>query len=265
MPGSSFTPDSKALITSFDGKIWRVDVPSGEVDADSVQRQGRPQGRTEGRLRVPVGRRAGPRAADSLSAPVARRQEARVHRARAPVRHGLSRRQAAKRISTADGRRAPPGLVARRPLTSPYVTLVRRTTAGHVYRVAGRRRHAAEADTDRVVLLGPGVLARRPAHRRRPRPARGAAGGLLAARAAAARRMELVWLPAAGGEATLDHAVSAARAGPHFCEGSRAHLRVGRHAAASCRSGSTAPTARCTSRSPATSHPNAEQASRRAK
>jgi Tol biopolymer transport system component len=31
MPGSSFTPDSKALVTSFDGKIWRVDVPSGEA------------------------------------------------------------------------------------------------------------------------------------------------------------------------------------------------------------------------------------------
>ena len=31
MPGSSFTPDSKALITSFDGGIWRVDVPSGEA------------------------------------------------------------------------------------------------------------------------------------------------------------------------------------------------------------------------------------------
>jgi Tol biopolymer transport system component len=31
MPGSSFTPDSKALITSFDGKIWRVEVPSGEA------------------------------------------------------------------------------------------------------------------------------------------------------------------------------------------------------------------------------------------
>ena len=30
-PGSAFTPDSSALITSFDGKIWRVEVPSGEV------------------------------------------------------------------------------------------------------------------------------------------------------------------------------------------------------------------------------------------
>jgi Tol biopolymer transport system component len=31
MPASSFTPDSKALITSFDGRIWRVAVPSGEA------------------------------------------------------------------------------------------------------------------------------------------------------------------------------------------------------------------------------------------
>jgi Tol biopolymer transport system component len=31
MPGSAFTPDSKALITAFDGKIWRVAVPSGEA------------------------------------------------------------------------------------------------------------------------------------------------------------------------------------------------------------------------------------------
>ncbi|MFN8571249.1 MAG: amidohydrolase family protein [Gemmatimonadaceae bacterium] len=32
-PGSAFTPDSKALITSFNGKIWRVEVPSGTVTA----------------------------------------------------------------------------------------------------------------------------------------------------------------------------------------------------------------------------------------
>jgi len=31
MPGSSFTPDSKTLITSIDGGIWRVDVPGGEA------------------------------------------------------------------------------------------------------------------------------------------------------------------------------------------------------------------------------------------
>ena len=29
MPGSAFTPDSKALITSYGGRIWRVEVPSG--------------------------------------------------------------------------------------------------------------------------------------------------------------------------------------------------------------------------------------------
>jgi Tol biopolymer transport system component len=31
MPGASFTPDSKSLVTSFDGKIWRVAVPSGDA------------------------------------------------------------------------------------------------------------------------------------------------------------------------------------------------------------------------------------------
>lgn len=30
-PGSAFTPDSKALITSYNGKIWRVEIPSGKV------------------------------------------------------------------------------------------------------------------------------------------------------------------------------------------------------------------------------------------
>ncbi len=30
-PGSAFTPDSRAVITSYGGKIWRVDVPSGET------------------------------------------------------------------------------------------------------------------------------------------------------------------------------------------------------------------------------------------
>ncbi len=33
MPGSSFTPDSKALVVSYGGKIWRVEVPSGQVSA----------------------------------------------------------------------------------------------------------------------------------------------------------------------------------------------------------------------------------------
>jgi imidazolonepropionase-like amidohydrolase/Tol biopolymer transport system component len=30
-PKSAFTPDSKSLITSYDGKLWRVSVPSGEA------------------------------------------------------------------------------------------------------------------------------------------------------------------------------------------------------------------------------------------
>ncbi|MBC7896618.1 MAG: PD40 domain-containing protein, partial [Cytophagaceae bacterium] len=30
-PGSAFTPDSRALITAYNGKIWRIEVPSGTV------------------------------------------------------------------------------------------------------------------------------------------------------------------------------------------------------------------------------------------
>lgn len=32
-PGSAFTPDSKSLITSYNGRIWKVEVPSGTVSA----------------------------------------------------------------------------------------------------------------------------------------------------------------------------------------------------------------------------------------
>jgi Tol biopolymer transport system component len=31
MPGSAFTPDSRAIVTAYNGKIWRVEVPSGKA------------------------------------------------------------------------------------------------------------------------------------------------------------------------------------------------------------------------------------------
>jgi hypothetical protein len=31
MPGMAFTPDSKALVTSYGGKLWRVAIPSGQA------------------------------------------------------------------------------------------------------------------------------------------------------------------------------------------------------------------------------------------
>lgn len=33
MPGSSFTPDSKALVTAYAGKLWRIAIPSGQATA----------------------------------------------------------------------------------------------------------------------------------------------------------------------------------------------------------------------------------------
>jgi Tol biopolymer transport system component len=46
MPGSAFTPDSKALLTSYRGKLWRVEVPGGAQTAipfrARVEQQGGP-------------------------------------------------------------------------------------------------------------------------------------------------------------------------------------------------------------------------------
>ncbi len=38
MPGSSFTPDSDSLITTIGGKLWRVNIPSGEIDGAEIRR-----------------------------------------------------------------------------------------------------------------------------------------------------------------------------------------------------------------------------------
>ncbi|MFN2398494.1 MAG: amidohydrolase family protein [Gemmatimonadaceae bacterium] len=45
MPGSSFTPDGRSFITAYDGKIWRLEVPSGKptqipFSADVEQQMG---------------------------------------------------------------------------------------------------------------------------------------------------------------------------------------------------------------------------------
>ena len=49
MPGSAFTHDSKALITSYQGKLWRVEVPSGTA-REIPFREGRAAGRTAGEI-----------------------------------------------------------------------------------------------------------------------------------------------------------------------------------------------------------------------
>jgi Tol biopolymer transport system component len=44
MPGSAFTPDGKALITSYRGKLWRVEVPGGAERAIPFRAQVEQQG-----------------------------------------------------------------------------------------------------------------------------------------------------------------------------------------------------------------------------
>ena len=94
-PGSAFTPDSKALITSYDGKIWRVEVPSGTVTADSVHRAGRQQMGPLAKFEYPDQRLDARRHAD-------------------PRRAALARRPIASRSSRSTGSRSPSWRRARR-------------------------------------------------------------------------------------------------------------------------------------------------------
>ena len=98
-PGYSFTPDSKAIVVSYGGKIWRVPVRRfGAADQHSVPRR-RPRFDRSGpklAFNYPIDDARGVhRQADSRRRAVAGRQAARVRRARPAVRDGLSDRHAA--------------------------------------------------------------------------------------------------------------------------------------------------------------------------
>ena len=112
-------------------------------DADPVHREGRAEARTEGPVRLPARRRARARAADPLSAALARRQKlafTALDRLWVMDYPGGKPR----RVSTSDaGEHQPSWSPDGRFIT--YVTWSD-LEGGHVYRVAGRRRHPAEAD-----------------------------------------------------------------------------------------------------------------------
>ena len=100
MPGSSFTPDSKALITSFDGGIWRVDVPSGEATPIPFTAKVEQKLGPKVQFEYPVDE--GPVRAQQIRYPRLSPdgKRARVHGARSAVGHGLPERQAAPRQHT---------------------------------------------------------------------------------------------------------------------------------------------------------------------
>ena len=249
-------PDARLVVHArFEGAdhvVRRQDLARrgsvGRSDADSVHRQGRAEG--SDRRCSSSTRSTRDRSARSRFALRACRPTASSSRSPRSIACGSWTIPAASRAASARsdaGEHQPAWSPDGRSIALRH--LVRRRRRPRLPR-RGRRRNAAEADADRVVLLRPGLLARRPAHRRRARPARGAAGGLLAAGprrpgdgarvASAARRR---------GDA--HHAVPRQGRARTSRRTRRASTR-GKAAAASCRSASTAPTARRTSRSPAT-------------
>ena len=249
MPGSSFTPDSKALITSFDGSIWRVDVPSGEATKIpfTAQRRAEVSARrcssSTRSTRVPCARsrfdfRACRLTASSLAFTALDRLWIMDYPSGKP-----------RRISTTDAGE-------HQPAWSPDGQFADLRHAGQTSKAATSIRVAADGgipqkltqissfysdpvyspDGQRIVVV------------RGPRG--GAAGGLLAAgprRTGDGARVA----SGCGRRDDDDHAVPRQGAAA-LRERPGPHLRVGRQLAASSRSAGTAPTARRTSRSPAT-------------
>ena len=207
LPGYSFTPDSKAVVVSYGGKIWRIPV------------DGSPATNIPFRVRARID--VGPQV--SFSYPIPDSVEFTVHQIRDAVPSPNERQLAfvamdklyvmdypngtPRRLSDLDGNEAQPAWSADGQWIA-FVTWTRE--GGHVYKVrpsGGRPIQLTPAnalysepvwspDGARVVVL------RSPAQSVREQ------GGFLGA-------AELVWLPAGGGTPTLI-APAQGRAAPHF-------------------------------------------------
>jgi Tol biopolymer transport system component len=212
-PGSAFTPDSRSLITSFGGKIWRVAVPAGEVTAipftADVDQQMGPLAKFEypindsiltvtqirGGRPSPNGQRLAFIALDALYIGDL-----------TPARGGVG----AQKIMIGNPRRLTlGGMVEHSPIWSPdgryiaYVTWTD-TAGGNVYRVAAdgsgqpERLTRASAYYDKIGYTRDGtrIMAVRGSRQQRMRNFEdfGSLG--------AGAELEYVTIPAAGGEAT---------------------------------------------------------------
>ena len=223
MPGSSFTPDSKALITSFDGKLLARRGPVRRSNADPVHCENRTEARTEGPLRIPDQPRPRPRAADPVSPALPRRTKLAFT---ALDRLWVMDYPAGKprRVSTMDaGEHQPAWAPDGRSIA--YVSWSD-ADGGHVYRVAGRRRHPAKAHRrshrsirTRFTRPTASALSSSEGHGRAP-------GGFFTAgprRPGNGAGVAACWWR----RGHVDHAVP--RSGTAaLCQGSGAHLRVGR-------------------------------------
>jgi len=86
-PGYSFTPDSKAIVVTYGGELWRVPVDKTAAEPDSLRGRSETRTRPRSEVRVQGGYRAHVYGAtDPRRAAVARRQVARLHGARSRVR-----------------------------------------------------------------------------------------------------------------------------------------------------------------------------------
>jgi len=211
-PGSAFTPDSKALITSFNGKIWRVAIPTGEVTAipfsADVEQQMGPLAKFEypindsiltvtqirGARPSPDGRQLAFIALDALYVADL-----------TPARGGVG----AQKITITNPRKMTPGgMVEHSPIWSPdgryiaYVTWTD-TAGGNVYRVSASggapeklTRAAAYYDKIAYTRDGSRIMAVHGSRQQRMRNFEdfGSLG--------AGAELEYVSIPAAGGDAT---------------------------------------------------------------
>ena len=199
MPGSSFTPDSKALLTSFDGKFWRIDVPAGTL--------------TQVPFNAKVDLKIGPKLAFDYTVDQGAVRAQQIRYARLSPDGTKLAFTALERVYVMDYPKGTPRRVSsltageHHPTWSPdgrYIAYVTWSDeeGGHVYRVASSGGDPEQLtrvssfysdpvyspDGQRIVVVrGPRM------ERQEDFSPRGTGG----------QALELVWLPAAGGNVTM--------------------------------------------------------------
>lgn len=237
-PNSAFTPDSRALITAYNGRIWRVEIPSGAVSpipfTAEVEQQLGPLARFDypindttlvvsqirGARPSPDGRRVAFTALDRLwvaDLPAGRGGPGRP--AGSPATHATI--TGARRLTSAE-------VVEHAPVWSPDGQFVAYVTwddsaGGDIWRVRSDGSAPPERLTTRAAFYDKISYA---PNGQRLVAVRGSAGHRMRTledfgNHGATAELEIIWLPAAGGEATRvawlgSGATQQGRNVPHF-------------------------------------------------